>query len=524
MSLQFTFGTAGIRAQVGERDDQLNLRTVRAIAIAIVEHLATLAPDARERGLCLGFDGRADSRSFAHQVEQQARARGFLVRAFQEAVPTPVLAFATRRNDAIGGVMITASHNPAQDNGIKLYLAGGRQVAAPHDREIAARIAAGSQEEARGHGPLVALPVDDLEAYLDAVVALVPSRPELPLPRLAYSATCGVGTATTRALLARLAAHDVEEVAEQAQPRADFGGLASPNPEDPLALAQLLALCERTEAQVGFAHDPDADRLAVLARDQDGALRALSGDEVGALLGSFLLEQQPHAARSLLVSTYVSGGLLERIARAHGAHFLRTPTGFKWIAQRGHELAERDSLQLLFGYEEAIGYAFFSMAHDKDGIAALYVLCELLRRLHAQGLSLTDRLAKLAREHGLFVSRQLTVAAAGEAGKSQIAAIMQRLRALPPADIAGAGAVLDDFERAPAPLPLLVFRTPEDSRICVRPSGTEPKLKLYLHVREEVGDGEPVAAARLRAERRLSDLAARLHTQVLAPTQSSSGP
>ena len=516
MTLSFSFGTAGIRAQVGERDDQLNLRTVRAIASAIVAQLATLAPDAQKRGLCLGYDGRADSRTFADEIARVALEQGFLVRLFSREVPTPLLAYTTRSSQAIGGIMVTASHNPAQDNGIKLYLAAGRQVAAPHDREIAARIAAGEVVAPTSPaGQLLRLSSSDLDGYFDSITRLVPGRPELPLPRIAYSATCGVGTATTRALFARIAARDVVEVAEQAEPQADFGGLASPNPEEPAALARLIALAERERAEVGFAHDPDADRLAVLARDAAGNLRPLSGDEVGALLGSFLLEQHPHPKRTLLVSTLVSGGLLERIASTHGARFLRTPTGFKWISRRGHELAEREGRELLFGYEEAIGYAFFAMADDKDGIAALYVLCELLRRLHARGQSFQHRLAELSREHGLFASRQLSVLARGEQGQAQIAAIMQRLRTPAAAELAGDGAVLEDFASAPEPLPLLIFHGPAQTRICVRPSGTEPKLKLYLHVREVVAAGEEVVEARARAERRLDELAGRLHALVV---------
>jgi phosphomannomutase len=524
VSLQFRFGTAGIRAKVGERDDQLNAGTVRAIAIAIVQHLATLAPDACQRGVCLGFDGRADSRAFADEIEQVAVTRGFRVRRFDQVVPTPLLAFATRRSGAIGGIMVTASHNPAEDNGIKLYLAGGLQVGAPHDQEIAAKIAQGEPLTASTGGRVLPLHTSELTPYFDAIGALVPSRAMLPLPRLAYSATCGVGTATTRALFQRLSAHDVVEVAEQAEPQADFGGLASPNPEDPRALAKLLTLAEREQAAVAFAHDPDADRLAVLTRGEDGTLRALSGDEVGALLGSFLLEQHPSPERALLVSTHVSGGLLAQIAEAHGARFLRTPTGFKWIAQQGRQLAERAGLELLFGYEEAIGYAFFAMADDKDGIAALYVICELVRRLQAQGQTLGERLSELARAHGLFATRQLNVLAAGDDGKERIAAIMERLRKLEPAAVAGSKATLSDFESGPAPLPLLIFESPDGTRICVRPSGTEPKLKLYLHVREQVAFGEQVDTARARAELRLNTLAATLHRLALDVTGSNPGP
>jgi len=295
MSAQLRFGTAGIRAPLGAGAEQLNPDSVRRIARAILEQLEARVHDARARGLCIGFDGRAQSREFAAEITTLALAHGFRVRAFEHEAPTPLLAFCTRRHDAAAGIMVTASHNPASDNGIKLYLAGGVQVGAPHEREIEQRMAraAGAPEAAElaaetARTPLSALGAADTHAYLDAVIALVPCRSELPLPRLAYTATCGVGTATTRALCARIGAHELVEVVEQADPCPDFGGLASPNPELPEALERLLALATRESTPVAFAHDPDADRLAVAVRSRDGGMRPLSGDEVGALLGDFL--------------------------------------------------------------------------------------------------------------------------------------------------------------------------------------------------------------------------------------------
>jgi phosphomannomutase len=518
MSAPFRFGTAGIRAPLGAGAGQLNLDSVRRIAGAIVEQLEARVHEAPARGLCIGFDGRAQSREFAAEIAALALARGFRVRAFEHVAPTPLLAFCTRLYDAAAGIMVTASHNPASDNGIKLYLAGGVQVGAPHDREIEARMARAAQAAQAGaelaaetaHARLSALGAAETQAYLDAVVALVPCRPELLLPRLAYTATCGVGTATTRALLARIGAHELVEVAEQALPRADFGGLASPNPEEPEALERVLALAQRASAPVAFAHDPDADRLAVAVRGTDGSMRPLSGDELGALLGDFLLQLHPAPARTLLVSSHVSGGLLEEIARAYGASYLRTPTGFKWIAARGREHAAREQLELLFGYEEALGYAFFAMADDKDGIAALYVACELLRRLWQRGESFADRLDALARAHGAFVSHQLSLPAVDAAGNDRVASVLDTLRALDAQQLLGPGAQLEDHTRAPEPLALLVFRDAHGTRVCARPSGTEPKLKLYLQAREDVAAGEPVAQARERASGRLQLLAQQL--------------
>jgi phosphomannomutase len=510
MSIRLAFGTAGIRATVGPGDDQLNLRTVGAIAHALASYLGESFPGAHGRGLCIGFDGRADSARFAQEVERVARSQGFRVRAFEQPVPTPLLAFCTRYHDAAAGVMITASHNPPDDNGVKIYMERGAQVLAPHDRAIAERIAsfdaaqaAGSAAEPTGVREL--LGELEIEAYLGRVERLVERPSSAPLPPIAYSALCGVGSALTRRLFVRAGAHDVHEVAAQAEPRADFGGLSTPNPEHPIALARLLARAEEAHVGLAFAHDPDADRLAVLVRASSGQLQLLSGDEVGALLGSFMLELCPAPDRALLVSTLVSGELLERIAQAHGARFERTPTGFKWIAARARTLEREAGLHFLFGYEEAIGYAFGSMADDKDGIAALYVLLELARRLHANGRTLLDELDTLFARHGLFVSRQLSLPRA----VGQPSDLLTRLRAVDPTTLLGAGATATDYRERSEAVDLLVFRAPDGSRLCARPSGTEPKLKFYLHSCAEVTQGELVAARAL-AGRRLDAIEAAL--------------
>ncbi|MDB4977672.1 MAG: Phosphomannomutase [Myxococcaceae bacterium] len=482
MTIRLSFGTAGIRAQLGPGLDQINLYTVGAVSHAVCAYLLETFPGATGRGICVAFDGRTDSDVFAREVVRIARAYGYRVRAFETPTPTPVLAFCTRFYGAVAGLMITASHNPPADNGIKLYLEGGAQVLAPHDALIAQRIAtfepAAERALSTPEGVLDLLGARDIEAYLDTITKLV-ERSSAPLPRFAYSALNGVGTAVTRRLFARLGAHDALEVAAEAEPRADLGGLASPNPEHTSALAGVLELARSAAVEVAFVHDPDADRLAVIARDRHGQLRPLSGDEVGALIGDFVLAESADPSRALLLSTLVSGELLERIARAKRSRFERTPTGFKWIASRARELERSDGVHFLFGYEEAIGYAFGDIADDKDGIAALGVLLELTRRLHAQGQSLCGRLDALAREHGLFVTRQRTLPRAAASVPEHD--LMARLRRLEPESLLGAGTTRVDYAEEPAGIELLVFRGPNATRLCVRPSGTEPKLKLYLH-------------------------------------------
>jgi phosphomannomutase len=271
---------------------------------------------------------------------------------------------------------------------------------------------------------------------------------------------------------------------------------------------------------LAFAHDPDADRLAVLARTADGTLRSLSGDEVGALLGDFLLSQHPAPQTTLLASTLVSGGLLEQIASGYGASFVRSPTGFKWIAALARERAKVEQREPLFGYEEALGYAFFSMAEDKDGIAALAVLCRLAQALKADNESLLTKLASLNRQHGVFATRQISHAVKGVDAAQRLGEIMERFRALSAEALLGAGATLVDYAREPAGFPLLVFAQHgpgplSGTRVCVRPSGTEPKLKIYLHARELPAAADDLDAARVRAEARLT-----LVANALAPCLS----
>jgi phosphomannomutase len=529
--VRLSFGTAGIRAPMGDGDDQLNLRTVRAAAHGIVGEALASIPDARERGLCLGFDGRALSREFAREIAGVALAAGMRVRRFDEPVPTPLVAFSARRHAAALGIVVTASHNPPADNGIKVYWEGGAQIRAPHDAAVAARIASTDPSAVATLSPdgadasrLHALASEELEAYLDAVEGLIAVPSAAPVPKLAYTAMCGVGSATTRRLLARLGIDSVAEVEAQAQPRADFGGLASPNPEDPAALAQVLALADRAGSELVFAHDPDADRLAVAVRTHAGEpassgapaafaatpFRVLSGDEVGALLGAFMLELAG-AQPVVMVSTLVSSGLLGAIARAGGASFERTLTGFKHISRRGRELAASSGRPFVFGYEEAIGYGFFALGDDKDGIAALRVLVELARRLGARGLTLEDELERLSRQHGLFATRQLTV----RGGMAALKELVEEARTLPAAGLLGPGATSTDYLERPERADLLVLEHPDGTRASIRPSGTEPKLKVYLETRVEVEAAEPLDEARRHAAARLDALAAKLRAHGL---------
>jgi phosphomannomutase len=391
--------------------------------------------------------------------------------------------------------MVTASHNPPQDNGYKVYLADGAQLVPPADREIEAAIAAvGPAREVPLSDEWVTLG-DDVEAgYVEAVVrALDPSQVPAIVRQgvtVAYTALHGVGAATTRAVFAAAGFGPLVSVPEQDAPDPAFPTVAFPNPEEPGAVDLLQDLSSRVGATVGIAEDPDADRCSVVV---DG--RQLTGDEVGALLADWLLRR---GVRGTYASSLVSGSLMHALAQAHGVRSAETPTGFKWIIRAG-----TDDEPLVFGYEEALGYAVTpDVARDKDGISAALAIALLAAELKAGGRTLTDRLDELAREHGLFATGQLSVRVED---LTLISDAMARLRADPPARLLGRDVTAADLLSEDPPVDA-VRLLGDGVRVVVRPSGTEPKLKAYLETVVPVHDDAGVIAARGRGEDELDQL------------------
>ncbi|UOY01166.1 phospho-sugar mutase [Blastococcus sp. PRF04-17] len=393
-----TFGTAGLRGPLRAGPAGMNAAVVTRAAAGLGAWLT--ASGSAGGGIVIGFDARRRSDEFAHVSAAVLTAAGFAVQVLPTALPTPVLSFAVRHLGCVAGVMVTASHNPPDDNGYKVYLGDGAQLVPPADREIEAAIAA--------VGPAREVPLaddwltlgDDVEAdYVAAVVAAleparVPSRGDLVV---AYTAMHGVGAETTRAVFAAAGLAEPVSVPEQDRPDPAFPTVAFPNPEEPGAVDLLTALAARVGADVAIAEDPDADRCSVVCGG-----RQLTGDEVGALLADWLLRR---GVRGTYASSLVSGSLMHVVAQAHGVPSEETPTGFKWIMRAGSA-----SAPLVYGYEEALGYSVApSVVRDKDGISAALAVALLAAELKASGRTLLDRLDDLAREHGLFVTGQLSV-------------------------------------------------------------------------------------------------------------------
>ena len=481
------FGTAGLRGVVGPGESRMNLAVViRATAglCEVVKRHATGTPT-----LVVGCDARYGSSEFATAACRVASAAGVRVLALPQANPTPLTSFAVRHFDADAGVMVTASHNPAPDNGYKVYLGGsvvtgdgqGVQIVPPFDTEIAAAIeAAPPADEVPMSDDLIEA-VDPREDYVACASALASVREDL---RIVLTAMHGVGAAITSRVLSEAGFSHVSLVAAQADPDPDFPTVPFPNPEEAGALDMAIEQAREQGADLIIAVDPDADRCALAVPDptSETGWRPLSGDQIGSLLGEFLASR---GMKGSLANSIVSSRLLSRIARAHGLEHHTTLTGFKWIAR---------APGLGFGYEEAIGFCP-DPAHvrDKDGIATSVVAASLVAALKAQGRSVWDELERLARLHGLHVSSPLTFRVEEI---EQIASGMARLRAQPPSVLAGSPVVevsdLSQGYRGLPPTDGVLVLTEAGDRVIARPSGTEPKLKCYLEVILPVTEGEPV--------------------------------
>jgi len=469
------FGTAGLRAPVGAGPQRMNRLVVRQAAAGLVDYLLRTNPEAVSQGVIIGYDGRRKSDVFALDTARVCAARGVRSMIFPAVVPTPVLAWnitgAGGRRGAAAGVMVTASHNPPADNGYKVYLGTGSQIVPPADVDIAAcidRFDPCDVALADEHDPLIEwLDDSSVQAYLDSVPA-VRLRPDVPGVPVAYTAMHGVGGATLLAAFERAGFPPPAVVAEQQQPDSTFPTVAFPNPEEPGAMDLLLARAAATGAAIALANDPDADRLGAAIPTADGAWRRLGGDEVGWLLADHILCNTSGDDR-LVVTTLVSSSLLARMAAAHGVHSAETFTGFKWI---GHTVLEHPDLHFVFGYEQALGYLVCDRPLDKDGITAAVLLAEVAAVAAADGVTLQQRLDAIASRYGRHVMAEMSVKMSPADGAAAVA----RLRTEVPVAVGDRAVTgVEWFEEAT----LLRLHLGDSMRLQVRPSGTEPKVKLY---------------------------------------------
>jgi phosphomannomutase len=474
--------------------------------VVVIQAAAGLAAYLRAHGgssVVVGFDARHNSAQFAQDTCAVLVGAGMRATVLPRPLPTPVLAFAIRHLGVDAGVMVTASHNPPQDNGYKVFLGDGAQIVPPADIEISAEIEA--------VGPVAAVPRAESgwetldESIIDAYVARVTSvaLPDSPREvRIVYTPLHGCGREIMRRVLEETGFPYPTDVAEQAAPDPDFPTVSFPNPEEPGAIDLAMALAEREQADLIIANDPDADRCAVAAPTPDG-WRMLTGDEVGGLLATHLIARAP-GLTGVFACSIVSSSLLGKIAGRYGLGYAETLTGFKWISRVEG---------LRFGYEEALGYCVDPDAvRDKDGLSAAVLVAELAATLRAEGRGLCDALDDIARGYGLHATGQLSVRVED---LSLIAKVMRRLRTAPPTVLGGRAVdVVEDMAEGIGGLPPtdgLRFRLDAGGRVIVRPSGTEPKIKCYVEVVVPVDDGD-VTPARAAAAEALAAIKADLAT------------
>jgi phosphomannomutase len=501
MDGSLTFGTAGIRGEVGPGPAMMN----RAVVIRTTHGLVSYLGET-DRPVIVGFDARPTSRTFAEDTAGVLAAAGLQVVYFDDVTPTPLVAFTAKHLEAAAAVVVTASHNPPADNGYKVYGPDAAQIVPPIDEEIQAAIETAPAANAvsridaafsGGHAKVRLAPEDMVDRYWEEVAACRTRRSGSDL-HVVYTPIHGVGRDMVFDMMSRAGHTGVVAVAEQAEPDGTFPTVAFPNPEEPGALDLALDLARERDADLVIANDPDADRLAAVI-PHEGTWRPLTGNEVGVLLGDYVLAGQPSAGESVVVSSIVSSPMLGVVAAAHGARWERTLTGFKWIVKAGLTLETRGEGRFVFGYEEALGYTIGATVRDKDGMSAAVIFTDLVADLADQGKTVLDRLGELWREHGLWVSAQVSVTRSGPDGANEMLAAVEHLAEEPPDEVGSlpVASIVDYRSGAEGRPPwlgrqdLVELSLGEKGRILVRPSGTEPKLKIYVDLRESLGHAPP---------------------------------
>ncbi|MGN7799218.1 phospho-sugar mutase [Leifsonia sp. 22587] len=504
---RLAFGTAGLRGEIAAGPNRMNRVLVAQAAAGFARWLLEHA-EGGTPSVVIGYDGRKNSDVFARDTAELMAGAGIRAVLLPRLLPTPVLAFAVRHLEASAGVMVTASHNPPNDNGYKVYLGGedhGSQIVPPVDAEIAAHIldvATGSVADLPRSDRYEVAPDDFEQAYIDATVAVASS----PAPRDAvpfvYTAMHGVGWRTAREVFARAGFAAPTPVAAQIDPDPAFPTVAFPNPEEPGAMDLSFATARDSGADLIIANDPDADRLAVAIPDRASAdgYRRLSGNEVGALLGWRAAElatasADERGAFGTLACSIVSSPALAAVARAYRLDFADTLTGFKWVSR---------APGLVYGYEEALGYLVNpGTVRDKDGISAAVAFLDLANALAADGVTIAQQLDAFAERFGFFASDQISLRVTE---LSRIGEIMAALRSAPPSHLGDVRVTqIDDLRDGFGGLPpsdVLRILLEDGSRVMVRPSGTEPKLKIYIDASSDEGTVEErraTATARVTA-------------------------
>ena len=503
------FGTAGLRGALGAGPNRMNRVTVLQAASGLAQYLVQQGSSGQK--VVIGFDARYNSDVFADDTARVMSGAGLEPIIFSHVVPTPVLAFAIRHLGACAGVMVTASHNPPQDNGYKVYLGNGRQIVSPVDEQISSLIKTVSDVRKIPQGDAGKNVSEEVvNTYTALTSQLIAEGPTSEAQRKAvssvYTAMHGVGWKTLQAVMNSSGFNEPNAALEQRDPDPAFPTVAFPNPEEKGALDIAISLAKKNSVDVLLANDPDADRFAAAAPTSDGDWTTLRGDQIGSLIGWWIIERAKLTGSKLsgtFANSIVSSMMLESIAKSAGLEYESTLTGFKWVSRVNN---------LTFGYEEALGYCVDpNNVSDKDGISAAAMFMEMLAHLKSQDKTIWRVLDELALAHGLHATDQVSVRVTSS---DQVALTMAGIRNTPPTKFGGLQvSSIDDLAIGLGELPktdaVIIHLAGNDqiqkARVIVRPSGTEPKIKCYLEV---VVRGDDLAIAQQTADNELKSLAA----------------
>ncbi|MCL9780249.1 phospho-sugar mutase [Vibrio sp. S4M6] len=526
------FGTAGLRGLMGCGPNRMNRLVIQETATGLGHYLIRHVKNAVSKGVIIGYDGRFDSKQFAHDTASVLAALGIKVYITSKESPTPLIAFGVKHLNTAAGVVVTASHNPPEYNGFKVYWENGAQIIPPHDRGIAAEIEDASTkaiplmclDDAKKKGQLEWLSDEYFNAYRRSMVnsPILGNHTNPACLTIAYTAMHGVGAEMAEGLLHDIGFKNVLSVVEQRRPDPNFPTVKFPNPEEDGAMDKVIEMAESLKAQIACANDPDADRFAAAVQQPNGQYKMLTGDQIGVLLGHYLLTKTD-PTKQLVGNTIVSSRLLGKIATEMGAKHYETLTGFKWLSNMAMQI-ESEEHQFLFAYEEAIGYTIGKQVWDKDGIFTCAVFAQLAAEAYNQNKTIWDYLEFLYRKYGLYLNAQKSIHLEPDSKP-----IGDQLRKNPPSRIAGLQVVqIDDFKESlrfyideltqPLPYPasdVVIYYLEDQSRIIIRPSGTEPKVKCYYEVVGEIAQQESYLDAMKRVESQMETLVSQ-HQQSLS--------
>ena len=508
------FGTGGLRGVIGAGTNRMNIYTVRKATQGLANFI--IEEDGQEKGVAIAFDSRNMSPEFAEEAARCLCANGIRTWLFESLRPTPELSFALRELGCIAGIVVTASHNPPEYNGYKVYWEDGAQITYPKDEQIIARVNAitdlttvktMSRKEADESGLLQIIGEEIDASYIEALKKLVLNpeviKEQAKSLKIVYTPLHGTGNLPVRRVLSELGFEQVIVVPEQEKPDGNFPTVSYPNPEDKKAFALALELAKKVDADLVLATDPDADRLGVYAKDsKTGEYMAFTGNMSGMIICEYELSQRKEKGMlpedGAIVTTIVSGNMSQAVAKEYGVDIIETLTGFKYIGEQIKLFEQNHNHTYLFGYEESYGCLVGTHARDKDAVVAVMALCEAAAYYKSKGLTLWDQMLVLFEKYGYYKEGLYTLTLKGQEGAAKIQEILKSFRSNPPKQI-GEYKVLAfrDYEEdiiqndvtgetTKTGLPksnVLYFELEDQAWCCVRPSGTEPKVKLYMGVK-----------------------------------------